>query len=306
MGMRTLPLPVLVVRWFRDGVGYAYSPEIDARFRTDLVGILTPVSRSSENDEFQIPLPDGRILLGKKLTDTAPLDPQAAHRGAYVIRAAVCPSDISPRDQKQVREQLMQLPLPDREGENSGMVVHMRLPTLPPPVPLEPNWAANLWVYVAAIAAIDVVLQLPDWPNEWVGPLIRIGSLAALTLAAVLLRGPLASSEQIGRWEWEWYEDAEPSADTAIRIAQGAWIVGAGGTQFQENFQRPMKECGIARPAYSEVDYRHVDVRPRSVTLMGVETVLDNGQSRRLSFTRMYAFEEGRWWLKYAQWTAIS
>src|SRR5437764_712061 len=96
MGARALP--VVVARWFRDGIGYAYNHDVDSALLATVLSALGPVSERGQDHTFRITLPDGQVLIGSRDADHAPLDVLAEGRRPYIIRAAVCPPRCSDRD----------------------------------------------------------------------------------------------------------------------------------------------------------------------------------------------------------------
>jgi hypothetical protein len=62
----------------------------------------------------------------------------------------------------------------------------------------------------------------------------------------------------------------------------------------------------VRRAPLSEVSYREVHVSAESIVLVGEESVLFAGARTNVTFTRIFAFRGGRWWLSHAQWTAVT
>jgi hypothetical protein len=301
-----ISLPVLFLRWFKDGIGYAYSSEIDDRLRTDLVNVLAPISRGHNDSDFRLSLADGRILVGNKILDPLPLDPQSSHRGAFVVRVAICPSTISVRDEKKVQQQLTQMPLPEQAGKNPSLLVRLPLPSPLPviAIPRSSQLTLGLWQAVGLLMGVDVLLYASEMFT--LGLVVRIAAIACIALLVLRWRMRIPSMEEISTIEWQWYEDAEPERDAIIRIAEAATIITPEGREMKGVAGQAVQTCGVTRSAHSEVNYHLVDVRSDLIILMGVEIVADAEERNRTSFARSYVYENEEWRLKYAQWTIVN
>src|SRR5947209_15754411 len=86
---RAATIPVVVMRWFADGCGYARDTRIDEPTLRAVAAALEPVLPPATATDFCVPLPGGRRLLGDRQDDPDCPDPLARNRGPYLIRAAV-------------------------------------------------------------------------------------------------------------------------------------------------------------------------------------------------------------------------
>jgi hypothetical protein len=306
MGARALP--VVVARWFRDGVGYAYNHDVDSTLLAVIVSALGPVSQRDQDHTFRLTLPDGQVLIGSRDADPVLLDALAEGRRPYIIRAAVCPPQCSDRDRQEVLEQLTTLDPPDRPGLSTELTVHLVLPSEPPPVPVpsEPPYGLVLWSLAALLVTIDMILWLSGNSGGAGALFVRVTMLLAVVGAAAWLRRKPPTSREMGHLEWEWYADAEPNEGAAVRVKPGARIITPDGRESTPQYEPTLLALGVRRVRSSEVVYREVQVAPGAFVLAGTEAVTFAGQEVTTAFTRSYVLEQGRWRLSYAQWTVVS
>ena len=83
------PVPVAVHRWFADGAGWAYHPEIDDRVLEEIIRTVTPILYSSENESRGIHQSAVGLLVVEKFPQKNCDDASAVARSPHVLRVAV-------------------------------------------------------------------------------------------------------------------------------------------------------------------------------------------------------------------------
>ena len=83
------PVPVAVHRWFADGAGWAYHPEIDDRVLEEIIRTVTPILYSSENESRGIHQSAVGLLVVEKFPQENCDDASAVTRSPHVLRVAV-------------------------------------------------------------------------------------------------------------------------------------------------------------------------------------------------------------------------
>lgn len=83
------PVPVAVHRWFADGAGWAYHPEIDDRVLEEIIRTVTPILYSSENESRGIHQSAAGLLVVEKFPQDDCDDASAVARSPHVLRVAV-------------------------------------------------------------------------------------------------------------------------------------------------------------------------------------------------------------------------
>jgi hypothetical protein len=295
-------LPVIVARWFEGGAGYAYSKDVDAGLLTATISALAPVNRQETEHSFCLTLPDGRLLIGARVRDERALDPDSAQRHPYVIRAAVCPPELSRRQRDEVARQVTGLAVPLRPGLAADLFVQLLPPSELPPVPHQGRGGggARLWLLVIVAVAADAALLGLDWSTGAGGFAVRAAVLIGLAWA-LGRRWAVSESEELARVEWEWYADAEPGA-AAVAIEAGAKLILPGGVALVPRGGEPLRALGVQRVQASSVIYWTVVVRPDVAILTGQESILLDGSPCGVVFTRVYVRDSGVWRLASAQW----
>jgi hypothetical protein len=302
--MPTLPLPVVFVRWFREGVGYGYNSEIDERLLKTIYQALAPVRESTHEAGFRLPLPDGRLLVGTKDPDAAPLDPKAEGREPYIIRGTVVPPDVRPDQEQDILKQLAGLDPPAAPGLSPSLAVHLVPPSAPPvvPIPWRQRTQPILWFLLAAVLLVaDIVITVSEDARAPWGLAFRGLLLFGVLIAAVVVRKMLPTAEQVSALEWQWYTDAEPPPGTELRIR--GYVITPDGRETHRPDQPTLRSTGISRIPRSPVTYRFVQVQRGAVLLSGEELMSLGGEPVSAAFIRIYVREQRAWRVRHAQWT---
>src|SRR5690349_9722551 len=85
-------IPVVVHRWFADGEGWAYHPNLKNTW-SDMAGDVDKYLKSrSLSEEFVVPHRNGD-LIGEKIADEDCLDPKAVNRRPFILRMAFVGGD---------------------------------------------------------------------------------------------------------------------------------------------------------------------------------------------------------------------
>jgi hypothetical protein len=312
--MQELSAPVMVMRWFSGGAGYAHDARIDEATLTAMVAALNKVFQQPDGSTFRTRLSDGRILLGDKQAETEYLDEKAASRSPYVIRAVLLDETVDARLEPKLRRQLEGLPLPTASGAyHKGLQIALPRP-VEVPVPEEAVSARTLrlapWVVVGALVLLEVFLQLEANLNGGVpGWLCRI--VAWLLVAGLYLsvQRPVATRDELNHLERAWADSEESgrglpwqsllSEDGRVVLVDGrvlsARTLSAGG--------RRDRSDSIPFSALEPV-YASVHCYPGLAVVQGQERLrLGDGQVLRCVFVRCYARSAGRWRLRLVQWS---
>ena len=295
--MSSRSAPVVVMRWFSGGAGYAHDARVDAPALAAVVTGLGGVFAAPAGHAFRLTLPDGRCLLGEKVADDACLDDHAADRRPSIIRAVLLDPPVGRRLEARARRSLQEMDLPRRPGPHpTGLSV-----LLPPPieVPAPEGVPQTLtrygpWFVAAAVLAFEAWFQtLPDLSGSLMGWLYRAAVVLAAAGAYRLVAPPLPSRKDLNDVERAWAGDG--AGDPRDLLADDARLILPDGTS-----------PGASLPAAaSDPAYDAVECSPGLAVVRGEEWVtLETRPPTRCLFLRCYRRTRGRWRLALAQWTA--
>lgn len=304
--MNSIPCPVVVARWFPGGAGYAYGEGVGENLLHAVISRLAPIVQRNEECDFEEPLDGGQVLLGRRSGDGKPLDPDVTDRHPYIIRAAVCGPEFGTWQRREVRRQLLELPVPEKPDLHPNLAVRVYPPSPPPVVPSERGHLSGLWVWALAglMVASDIGLHLAHLGDGVAGVVFRVSLWVVVLLAWTRLRRRPPLAADIAAIEREWFADVEPP-DGGVRIKDDGVVITPDGLVSRPPGGAGLQSLGMPRLPRSEVVYRLVRPTARSILLIGEEVVVLGGPAIRVSFTRTYAFDGGRWWLEFAQWTTL-
>jgi hypothetical protein len=130
----TSAAPVIVMRWFSGGAGYAYDRQIDDATLADVLRVARDDFDKPPGHVFSRSMADGRLLIGEVQPEANCLDVRAMDRRPVVVRAALLPGPLAPRHEAGLRRALRELPPPQRGGAQTLHVPLPALPACPPPV----------------------------------------------------------------------------------------------------------------------------------------------------------------------------
>lgn len=297
--------PVVVMRPFPNGAGYAYDETIDQPTLTAVSRAFSPIFQQPAGQTFNLTLPDGRCLLGDKIVDTECLDPLARERQPAITRGMILDRVPSPRQEVRLRRALVSLPLPEQAGPHSGL--HLRLPQpiqVPEPTlrigcPTGTSPALLLTGLLGVEAALAFLLP-PANPVAWV-----LRGLAYTGAFWVAFQRPeiLPTREQLTDLERRFLGEETGHLDLAQAHADRATLT-LDGVDLSLGFQGQPPRGGPRPPqSVSEPNYKTVIVSAGMVLLRGEEWVEWEGEpAGRCSFQRCYRRGPARWQLQFAQW----
>jgi hypothetical protein len=310
--VRTLPLPIVIARWFKGGAGYAFSKEVDAKLLMTTIEALAPVSHHNGDRAFRLNLPDGRLLIGEKKADQQPLDPDAERRHPYIIRAAICPHELNQEQQAEVIRQMVDLAVPVNSGMASNLLVELLLPSQRRQIPLSTpkssmsGWLP--WLIAATLIGIDISLWASDLYDDSLGVKIRSVILLALACLVTLFSMYGGSVSQLHAMvqeaEWQWYIDADPIEAHVVRFESDARIVMPDGGIVEPETSGSIRSLGIKRQQESDITYWRAEIHGSSVILTGTESIVYRKVKQEAVFTRIYNIDQDCR-LSYAQWSPI-
>jgi len=122
------------MRWFPSGSGYARDPRISSEQLTNLIDSTRAV-RQERSPQFRVVCREG-LIIGVCTPDSECLDPKAADRNPFVLKAALLNKDVDSKTETLVREKLKTLLLPLEPGPVRD-TLSIRLPPpfrLPEPI----------------------------------------------------------------------------------------------------------------------------------------------------------------------------
>lgn len=118
-------VPVIVHRWFRNGDGWSYHPTLEKEFAGILMALSSILKPAAPMGEFEIPFRKGK-LVGHKSEDRECLDPKAQKRNPFILKAAYLDQEQKHQiDPEAVQTELEKLTLPDTQGRNGKLHVHV-------------------------------------------------------------------------------------------------------------------------------------------------------------------------------------
>lgn len=311
--MRSQSAPVLVMRWFRNGSGYAYDSRIDHQTLTQIIETLNGVFRQRQDHSFRLALPGGGLLLGDKFQDPTCLDPQAADREPSVVRLVLLDQAPRPRLESRLRAELARLPLPTESGPRpSGLELNY-------PTPLEVPVAhrivshdvtrVGMLVVLMALLALEVYWQVNESaasPAAWA---CRVFAACVAIRLTVWPGSVWIAQQKLTELERGWFEAAVERDGRALQgmVGDATSVVLPDGRRLlgaTMGNAPPSTWLGLLPTPVGDPTYDRVSSYQGYAQLEGVERLyLPDGSERDAFFVRGYAAVSDRWELIHLQWT---
>jgi hypothetical protein len=167
---------VVVHRWFEQGAGWAYAPELKP-ILLEVIGSLDGPLRAGQEGGFVVKMKDNRCLVGDIASDAGSLDPKARERRPTVLRAVILEREPSPEQTKSIQADLKSL-LPARPGADGCLILDVPgLLTKGRPQPAEkadshspPRFKLRKALLVMCSAVAVIALTITFAFQQWAGP----------------------------------------------------------------------------------------------------------------------------------------
>ncbi len=131
-------VPVVILRWFAEGAGYAYDSTIEAgRVSVTSEALARIFQTHPSGSAFSLPMASGGWIVGDKMEDAACLDAKAAGREPAIVRAVLLEERPKPRREAALLERLRTLRLPTHPGPTQLAVVLPQPPRIDLPAPTQ-------------------------------------------------------------------------------------------------------------------------------------------------------------------------
>jgi len=121
-----MAIPVFIHRWFASGAGWAYGKggEKDlAEVARAMAPLLNMFDRQHLPQLIEQRTPTGGIVIGEAAADHESPDPRGRARGASATRVVLIRGGVSTDQIEHIRTQLRGLTLPERSGEDRGLLI---------------------------------------------------------------------------------------------------------------------------------------------------------------------------------------
>lgn len=307
--------PVVILRWFAGGAGYAYDAGMDISQVSVISEALGKVFQTRPSDsKFSLPLESDGWIVGEKIADVDCLDVKAAGREPAIVRAVLLKDRPRPRRETALLEGLRTLPLPDKPGPMPLALALPQVPRIELPAPTRgiPGRLMQ-WAPVGAALAVlmlDAYLQMtPGSAHSAVSWMWRMVVLALIAFIGYLCVPSQASQQDIREVESRlrgWADDDDYSSTDAI-YSECACLVLPDGRRLRLNcFDRQgvATRFGTLNLVVAESEYFDFLNVPGRAILIGKEKVrFDNLAGSMCWFIRHYEQIRGRWRITFAQWT---
>jgi hypothetical protein len=310
--------PVVILRWFADGAGYAYDAAMEAGQVSVISEALGKVFQTEPaGSTFSLPLASGGWIIGEKVADLACLDVKAAEREPGIVRAVLLNDRPKLRRETTLLEGLRTLPLPAHPGPMQLALALPQPPRIELPAPAQGSLGLLMqWGPAAAALAVvilDAYLQLTSGSaHSAVSWLWRVVIVASVTAIGYLCVPAQASQQDIREVESRLRgsdDDDENSSTDAVFSERACLVLPDGRRVRLDRLDRQVSVTGFGTPNLAVADSQYFDFLnvPGRATLIGKEKLrLENLPESLCWFIRHYERIRGRWRITFAQWTAVA
>ncbi len=307
--------PVVILRWFAEGAGYAYDSTIEAgRVSVTSEALARIFQTHPSGSAFTLPMASGGWIVGDKIEDAACLDAKAAGREPAIVRAVLLEERPKPRREAALLERLRSLRLPTHPGPTQLAVVLPQPPRIDLPSPAQPYPRLLMQWGPAAGALVMLMLEAylgssADSAHSFVAWVLRLALLALVIATCYFWLPAQASREHIRDVESRLHgADEDDGSDPCRGVFAGdARIVLPDGQKIRlDTIYRQGAASGFnpASLAITESQYLDFVNGPGRATLMGKEKIRwENTAEKVCWFIRQYERIHGQWQITFAQWT---
>lgn len=293
---------VVIHRNFSTGSGYAYDVHINEKTVESVIELMKQKQNLPTPNSFREKLPDGRVALGDIFSDEKILDPRAVGRNPIIIRVAVIPAGLSKRDEREVRQKLINLPLPNQEGRSSTLTISLPEPVkCPEPFPKKSSFLSLVSIGLITLLILEVALTLLNieplmrWP-------LRLSIYFVMFVISWMVLAPSATQEEISACE-KALLNAEPFVARDWVIPDG-WYVFEGQRIDCNSAAKP--RISIFPVLISEIKIASAACYPGISLVQGNDRLqLNDDRIVNYRFLRVYVRSDGRWKLLFIEWTPI-
>lgn len=124
----TTQIPVMLHMWFVNGDGWAYHPFFSEQklFRPTVYALKHALTQGDRDKKttFTIPFKEGQLVCVMFPQENCP-DPKAVNRSPFVLLVAYLSSLPAPSQVEAVVEELCNLGLPERPGQNTDLCIRV-------------------------------------------------------------------------------------------------------------------------------------------------------------------------------------